>query len=66
MGRSVSAWGYWGDILNSPYHCFGTVSEEPSFFAITNRQFTRTAVDVAEHNVLVRCCSPGPHANAEL
>lgn len=53
VGRSVSAWGYWGDILNSPYHCFGTVSEDPSLFKISNKQFGRTAVDVAEHNVLV-------------
>ena len=57
MGRSVNAWGYWGDILNSPYHCFGTVSEDPSLFKITNKQFGRTAVDVAEHNVLV-CVAP--------
>ena len=27
VGRSVTAWGLWADILNSPYHCFGTVCE---------------------------------------
>lgn len=27
VGRSVTAWGFWADILNGPYHCFGTVCE---------------------------------------
>ena len=53
VGRSVSAWGYWGDLLNSPYHAFGSACEELSFFASSNKQFSRTAVDVAEHNVAV-------------
>jgi hypothetical protein len=54
VGRSVSAWGYWGDILNGPYHCFGTVCEDASYFSVTNKQYGRTAVDIAEHNVMVR------------
>ncbi len=54
VGRSVSAWGFWGDLVNSPYLCFGLASpEEPSLFAYSNKQFTRTAVDVAEHNLTV-------------
>lgn len=53
MGRSVAAWGYWGDCLNSPYHCWGTVCEDPGFLKFSNKQFVRTAVDIAEHNVLV-------------
>ncbi|KAG2424086.1 hypothetical protein HXX76_014762 [Chlamydomonas incerta] len=52
VGRSVSAWGFWGDVLNSPYHCFGTACEERGFYTITNKQFVRTAVDVAEHNIM--------------
>ncbi|PNG98997.1 Dynein assembly factor 3, axonemal, partial [Tetrabaena socialis] len=52
VGRSVSAWGFWADALNGPYHCFGTLSEEPSFYKMTNKQYCRTAVDLAEHNVL--------------
>ncbi|GIL63277.1 hypothetical protein Vafri_17380, partial [Volvox africanus] len=51
VGRSVSAWGFWADILNGPYHCFGTLTEEQSFYKVTNKQYSRTAVDVAEHNV---------------
>ncbi|KXZ43299.1 hypothetical protein GPECTOR_95g688 [Gonium pectorale] len=51
VGRSVSAWGFWGDTLNGPYHCFGTLAEEPAFYKISNKQFTRTAVDIAEHNL---------------
>ena len=54
-GRSVSAWGFWGDILNSPYHSFGTSCSEPSFLKISNKQFVHTAVSVAEYNVTVRC-----------
>eukprot|EP00873_Tetraselmis_striata_P008924 jgi/Tetstr1/429188/TSEL_019141.t1 len=50
-GRSVSATGYWGDIISSPYHSFGTICEEPKFFKITNKQYTHTAVDVAQFNV---------------
>jgi hypothetical protein len=53
VGRSVSAWGYWGDILNGPYHCFGTVCEDGSYYSVTNKQFGRTAVDIAEHNIMV-------------
>lgn len=60
VGRSVSAWGYWGDILNSPYHCFGTVAEEDGFFKVSNKQFCRTAVDVAEHNIMVGEGPGGP------
>lgn len=55
-GRSVQAKGYWGDILNSPYHCYGTHSEDDSMFKVTNKQFEHTAMDVAELNVLVRVC----------
>jgi hypothetical protein len=53
VGRSVSAFGFWGDILNGPYHAFGTVADDPRLFKITNKQFVHTTVDVAEHNLLV-------------
>jgi hypothetical protein len=55
VGRSVSAYGFWADILNGPYHAFGTVADDPRLFKITNKQFVHTAVDVAEHNLLVGC-----------
>ncbi|GMH41552.1 hypothetical protein BSKO_09462 [Bryopsis sp. KO-2023] len=51
VGKTVSAKGYWGDVANSPYHCFGAVCEDQSFFKKSNRQFMKTAVDVAEFNV---------------
>lgn len=54
VGRSVSAYGYWGDVLNPPYHAFGTVSDDPALFKQVNKQFSHTSVDVAEHNLLVR------------
>ena len=53
QGRSVSAWGFWGDMLNSPYHCFGTACKERSFFKLSNKQFMHTAVSVSEYNVTV-------------
>ena len=53
MGRSVSAFGFWADILNGPYHAFGTVADDARLFKVTNKQFVHTAVDVAEHNLLV-------------
>ncbi len=53
VGRSVSAWGLWCDALNSPYHAFGTLAEDSAFYRVSNKQFVRTAVDIAEHNVMV-------------
>lgn len=61
-GRSVSAWGFWGDILNSPFHSFGTACEERIFFKISNKQFVHTSVAVAEYNVMVNTSVPAkPH-----
>ena len=34
VGRSVSAWGLWVDMLNGPYHCFGTVAEDAGLFKV--------------------------------
>lgn len=53
VGRSVSAYGYWGEIINPPYHAFGTTSSDHALFKVVNKQFSHTAVDVAEHNVMV-------------
>lgn len=55
VGRSVAAYGFWGDVLNPPYHAFGTVSDAPALLQQVNKQFSHTSVDVAEHNVLVSC-----------
>jgi hypothetical protein len=56
VGRSVEAYGYWGDVVNSPYHCFGTtapLAPDAGLFSTSNRQFSHSAMDVAEHNVMV-------------
>ena len=50
-GRSVETRGFWGDILNSPYHCFGTDADDKSLFRVANRQRVHNAVEVSEHNV---------------
>jgi hypothetical protein len=52
VGRSVTARGLWCDILCSPYHAFGTASENQSLLAVSNRQFKHTAVDVSRLNLL--------------
>jgi dynein assembly factor 3 len=59
VGRSVAAYGFWGDVLNPPYHAFGTVSDAPALLQQVNKQFSHTSVDVAEHNVLVSCYCRG-------
>ena len=50
-GRKVETRGFWCDILNSPYHCYGTHAEDPELFRVANRQHVRNAVEVSEHNV---------------
>ena len=50
-GRSVETRGFWGDVLNSPYHCFGTDAEDKALFRVANRQRVHNAVEVSEHNV---------------
>lgn len=50
--------GYWGDIANSPFFCFG-VSAEPgpdrdALFKVSNRQHVKTAVDVSVYNLTAR------------
>jgi len=57
VGRSVEAFGFWGDILNGPYHCFGTtasIAPDRGLFRTMNKEFAHSAMDVAEHNVQVR------------
>mgnify|MGYP001811127189 CR=1 FL=1 len=52
----MEAFGYWGDVLNGPYHCWGTVASlapDGGLFRCCNREFTHSAMDVAEHNVAV-------------
>ena len=54
-GRSVQAYGYWGDIVNSPYHSFGTqfldAEDRDHFLRLRNKQFVHNSVDLSQHNV---------------
>jgi len=50
----VVARGFWGDIVNSPYHTFGTTSEDKSLFKKANKEFKHTATEVALSNLTVR------------
>lgn len=54
MGREVMAIGYWGDIVDSPFHCFGTWSEDASLFEKCNKEFKNTSASVASYNVKVQ------------
>lgn len=56
VGRSVTANGLWGDVLNSPFHCFGTVTSDSRLLRVANKQYVHSSLDVAEANVLVRLC----------
>lgn len=51
-GEKHARRGYWGDILVSPYVALGIECEEQSFFKKSNKQFTSTASNIAEYNVL--------------
>jgi len=74
-GRSVEAYGYWGDIVNSPYHSFGTQlwdeEDRAHFLRLRNKQFVSNSVELAQHNVevllheLFHCTErPKPYAGA--
>lgn len=57
VGRSVEAFGFWGDVLNAPFAAFGTsdrAAPDARLFVVSNKQFAHTAMDVAEHSVAVR------------
>lgn len=53
-GNSISVRGFWGDIINSPYHAFSTTTnnkDRPRLFKISGAQYRHTETDVAEFNV---------------
>eukprot|EP00040_Diaphanoeca_grandis_P002733 m.22561 g.22561 ORF g.22561 m.22561 type:complete len:475 (+) comp13856_c0_seq1:115-1539(+) len=43
--------GYWGDVVNSPYITFGTESDNADLFEKRNNNHTKSASDVAMHNL---------------
>mmetsp|Transcript_139864 Transcript_139864/g.389777 ORF Transcript_139864/g.389777 Transcript_139864/m.389777 type:complete len:603 (+) Transcript_139864:62-1870(+) len=53
-GTTVQVRGFWGDIINSPYHAFGTTTEAEDrsrLFKISGGMYRHTETDVAEFNL---------------
>lgn len=53
-GTTVQVRGFWGDIINSPYHAFGTTTDpedHPRLFKISGQQYRQTETDVSEFNL---------------
>eukprot|EP00927_Polykrikos_kofoidii_P036185 TRINITY_DN30574_c0_g1_i1.p1 TRINITY_DN30574_c0_g1~~TRINITY_DN30574_c0_g1_i1.p1 ORF type:complete len:636 (-),score=121.13 TRINITY_DN30574_c0_g1_i1:64-1971(-) len=53
-GTTVQVRGFWGDIINSPYHAFSTTAhpdDRPRLFKISGSQYRHTETDIAEFNV---------------
>eukprot|EP00929_Paragymnodinium_shiwhaense_P112039 TRINITY_DN80294_c0_g1_i1.p1 TRINITY_DN80294_c0_g1~~TRINITY_DN80294_c0_g1_i1.p1 ORF type:complete len:632 (-),score=176.89 TRINITY_DN80294_c0_g1_i1:253-2148(-) len=53
-GTTIQVRGFWGDIINSPYHAFSTTTnpaDRPRLFKISGAQYRHTETDVAEFNV---------------
>jgi hypothetical protein len=49
--------GFWGDVVNSPYHSFGTWVEPDDaerLLRTRNKEFIYTAAEVAKHNLTAR------------
>lgn len=53
-GTTVQVRGFWGDIINSPYHAFCTTTnpeDRARLFKISGSQYRHTETDIAEFNV---------------
>jgi len=53
-GSSVQVRGYWGDIVNGPYHAFCTRTDPEvrhRLFKINSQQYRHTETDIAEYNL---------------
>eukprot|EP00931_Biecheleriopsis_adriatica_P118067 TRINITY_DN93537_c0_g1_i1.p1 TRINITY_DN93537_c0_g1~~TRINITY_DN93537_c0_g1_i1.p1 ORF type:complete len:626 (-),score=153.80 TRINITY_DN93537_c0_g1_i1:89-1966(-) len=53
-GTTVQVRGFWGDIVNSPYHAFCTTTDaeaRPRLFKVSNQQYRHTETDIAEYNL---------------
>ena len=49
--------GFWADVVNGPYHSFGTwvdPADAPRLLRTRNKEYIFTAAEVAKHNVTVR------------
>ncbi|XP_063077907.1 dynein axonemal assembly factor 3-like [Engraulis encrasicolus] len=51
-GKKIAARGYWGDIVSSPYICFGIETDDKDLLKRHNNQHVKTAQDVSFANVL--------------
>lgn len=53
-GRSVASYAFWGDVINSPWHSFGTQvwdeRDRDHFHHLRNKQFLSNSMDLAQHN----------------
>eukprot|EP00435_Cladocopium_sp_Y103_P023970 s3634_g5.t2 len=61
-GNTVQVRGYWGDIVNSPYHAFCTRTDPEvrhRLFKINSQQYRHTETDIAEYNLTAACGSNG-------
>jgi dynein assembly factor 3 len=53
-GTTVQVRGFWGDIINSPYHCYGTTAhpgDKARLFKISGQLYKHTETDIAAFNV---------------
>mmetsp|Transcript_93677 Transcript_93677/g.200974 ORF Transcript_93677/g.200974 Transcript_93677/m.200974 type:complete len:632 (-) Transcript_93677:38-1933(-) len=53
-GTTISVRGFWADIINSPYHTFGTTTDSQDWarlFKISGSQYRHHETDVSEFNV---------------
>lgn len=53
-GTTVQVRGFWGDIINTPYHGFGTTADpvdKARLFKISGQLYKHTETDIAEFNV---------------
>lgn len=53
-GTTVQARGFWGDIINSPYHAFSTRTDPEArsrLFKISSQQYRHTETGIAEYNL---------------
>merc|ERR1719181_2485602 len=53
-GTTVQVRGFWGDIINSPYHGFGTtadLADKARLFRISGQLYKHTETEIAEFNV---------------
>lgn len=54
-GKLIMQRGFWGDVINTPYHAFGTTTHPKDFdrlFKTTSGQYRQHETDIAEFNLV--------------